>query len=242
MSNSLYIKLTFTTQGSVECSMRFLNKGEPMKQMSIKTKVALIAVAVIMLGIITLSIITMTMQKSESMEHAISSQANELRIVDFKILARFSNQKYSTALEGLANSIKSLPSSMFEDEDVAIRAVGAFLQTHRQSTGALNSYVGFPSGVHGRIEEGTDKQGLPYRMRGGKYTNDYNATQRPWYIGAVAKNGLYQTEVYEDFVTGKPNMSYAYPVVKNGKVVAVVGVDILLSTLQDYFTFLHEKR
>ena len=219
--------------------MRFLNKGEPMKQMSIKTKVALVAVAVIMLGIITLSIITMAMQKSESMDHAISSQANELRIVD--LILQDSNQKYSTALEGLANSIKSLPSSMFEDEDVAIRAVGAFLQTHRQSTGALNSYVGFPSGAIVESEEGTDKQGLPYRMRGGKYTNDYNATQRPWYIGAVAKNGLYQTEVYEDFVTGKPNMSYAYPVVKNGKVVAVVGVDILLSTLQDYFTFLHEK-
>ena len=125
MSNSLYIKLTFTTQGSVECSMRFLNKGEPMKQMSIKTKVALVAVAVIMLGIITLSIITMAMQKSKSMENAILSQANELRIVD--LILQDSNQKYSTALEGLANSIKSLPSSMFEDEDVAIRAVGAFL-------------------------------------------------------------------------------------------------------------------
>ncbi|WP_199769772.1 cache domain-containing protein, partial [Helicobacter trogontum] len=207
--------------------------------MSIKTKVALIAVAVIMFGIIALSMITMTMQKRQSMEDATLSQAYELRVVNL-ILQDF-NQKYATALKGLADSINALPLSTFEDEDVAIRAVGHLLQLHRHSTSTLNSYVGFPSGVVVESEDGTDKQGLPYRMRGGKYTSDYNAAQRPWYIGAVAKNGLYQTEVYEDSITGKPHITYAYPIVKDSRVVAVVGVDILLSTLQDYFIFLGEK-
>lgn len=165
--------------------MRFLNKGDPMKKMSIKTKVALIAVAVIVLGFIALSTITVLMQKSEAIKNTILSQANELRVVD--LILQDSNVKYSTALEGLAKSIQALPSSVFEDEEVALKRAGAFLQTHRHSTGALNSYVGFPSGAIVESEEGSDKEGLAYRIRGGKYTNDYNATQRPWYIGAVAK-------------------------------------------------------
>ncbi len=208
-------------------------------KMSIKTKVAVIATAVIIFGVIALSLITMSMQKSQSMEDTMIAQADELRVVD--LILQDSNKKYATALEGLANTIKSLPASTFEDDETAIKAIGIFLKTHRQSSGTLSSYVGLPSGVIIESDPITDEKGMLYGVRGGKYTKDYNATQRPWYIGAVEKKGLYQTSVYEDSVTKEPNMSYAYPVVKNGKVVAVVAVDILLSTLQEYFNFLREQ-
>ena len=208
-------------------------------KVNIKTKVALIATAVIVLGIITLSIITMAMQKTHSMDNTMSSQANELRVVD--LILQDSNKKYATALQGLAQTIESLPASVFDDEDTAAKAIGSYLKQHRHSSGTLSSYVGLPSGAIIESDATTDERGLLYSARGGKYTSDYNATQRPWYTGAVEKRGLYQTGVYEDSVTKEPNMSYAYPVIKNGKVVGVVGIDILLSTLQNYFNFLHKE-
>ena len=208
--------------------------------LNIKTKVALIATAVIIFGIIALSVITTTMQKSHSMNSSITSQANELRVVD--LLIQNANQQSAIALDGLAQSIESLPASTFLDEEETIKAIGAFLKQHRHASGALSSYVGLPSGVTIESNETTDSGGLAYRLKGGKYTNDgYNSTQRPWYVGAMKNNGFFQTGVYPNSVTGEPNISYSTPVLKNGKVVAVVGVDVLLSTLQHYFNFLHRE-
>ena len=77
--------------------------------------------------------------------------------------------------------------------------------------------------------------------RSGSYVDDkgeviknFDVRNRPWYKGAVEKKGLYFTGIELDTSTGIAGLVCAAPVYKDGKLVAVVGADIFLTSISDY--------
>ncbi len=77
--------------------------------------------------------------------------------------------------------------------------------------------------------------------RSGSYVDDkgeviktFDVRNRPWYKGAAEKGGLYFTGIELDTSTGIAGLVCAAPVYKDGKLVAVVGADIFLTSISDY--------
>ena len=61
----------------------------------------------------------------------------------------------------------------------------------------------------------------------------FNATKRPWFDAAVAKGGVYFTDVDTDTFTGLIEVVCVAPVYdKTGKAVAVVGADLFLDSME----------
>lgn len=67
-----------------------------------------------------------------------------------------------------------------------------------------------------------------------KMPEGYDATQRSWYQEAIkAKGKPVITKPYKDAATGNTVLGIAQAVIKDGKIVGVVGMDCTLSTLSD---------
>lgn len=67
-----------------------------------------------------------------------------------------------------------------------------------------------------------------------KMPEGYDATQRSWYKEAIkAKGKPVITKPYKDAATGNTVLGIAQAVIKDGKIVGVVGMDCTLSTLSD---------
>ena len=58
-------------------------------------------------------------------------------------------------------------------------------------------------------------------------------TERPWYKGAKKTGDLYFTDVEKDSFTDKIGIVCSMPVYRDGKLVAVVGADLFLDSMQD---------
>ena len=67
------------------------------------------------------------------------------------------------------------------------------------------------------------------------YSNDYKASQRGWYTGAIQNGGMYWTEPYMDFSANKTCVTVGYPILDNGKVIGVLGFDLDLNYITDKF-------
>ena len=63
-----------------------------------------------------------------------------------------------------------------------------------------------------------------------KDPSDFDVTSRPWYSPVVNKQKLTVTGAYEDVATGELIVSFAMPVFANGRVVGILGIDVLLDT------------
>ncbi|SAI24336.1 methyl-accepting chemotaxis protein [Bordetella ansorpii] len=59
----------------------------------------------------------------------------------------------------------------------------------------------------------------------------YDGTSRPWYQQAAGNNGAVITPVYTDATTGKLCVTFAEAVRRDGKVIAVVGTDMLIDSM-----------
>ena len=72
-------------------------------------------------------------------------------------------------------------------------------------------------------------------QEGMEYPAPYEAAERPWYILArtAAPGQVVYTEVFQDINTSNDYIVCAAPVYCDGKMVAVVGVDLYLETLEE---------
>ncbi|MGB6007435.1 methyl-accepting chemotaxis protein [Castellaniella sp.] len=64
-----------------------------------------------------------------------------------------------------------------------------------------------------------------------KQPDGYDGTQRDWYKQAAAAGGPVVTPIYADAATGDLTLSFAEPVVENGKTVAVVASDMTMQSV-----------
>lgn len=84
-------------------------------------------------------------------------------------------------------------------------------------------YMGFP-----------DLPGLPSIYPVQQLPADYDARKRPWYQGAMSKNGLFITDMYLDGSTKLPVVSVAQPVKDSqGKVIGILAIDLSLDKLSN---------
>ena len=90
-------------------------------------------------------------------------------------------------------------------------------------------YIGLADGtdfcVDTRAGNKLDENGQPI---------PFPVRQRPWYTGAVEAGDLYFTGVESDAFSGKPTITCSAPVYADGELIGVVGVDIVLESMQDF--------
>jgi methyl-accepting chemotaxis protein len=65
-------------------------------------------------------------------------------------------------------------------------------------------------------------------------TNIYYATL-PWYTVAMENDGVSFSEVYQDIGTGDMIVTASYPIIKEGNLVGVLGIDITLDSIGELF-------
>ena len=205
-------------------------------KLGIKTKVALIASAITIFAMLLLSIINAIMNKNNLIKNTILGQANELKIIDLMIQNK--NESAKIVLDSLVNEIRTLPAATFENREEMVNTIGSILYFVRSATGYSSVFLGLPNGE--MIQSTMDEDNTPLKYSiiwGDNDPSGYRATTRPWYIGALKNNGLFQTEVYKDGITGNLAFTYAMPIYRNNKLIGIIGVDTLLSTLQENFNY-----
>ena len=185
-------------------------------KLGIKTKVALIASAITIFAMLLLSIINAVMNKNNLIKNTISGQANELKVIDLMIQNR--NESAKMVLDSLVNEIVQIPTEVLQDREKMIDEIGSILYFVRMATGYSTVYLGLPTGEVIQSSVDDDGSNIKYSTIWGKNDKSgYKATDRPWYIGALKNNGLFQTEVYRDQLTNALGFSYSMPVYKNNK-------------------------
>ena len=100
---------------------------------------------------------------------------------------------------------------------------------HRNSAKIDGCYIGLADGTDLCVDEKASQkldeagQPIPFPVR-----------QRPWYIGAVETDGLYFTDITRDAFSGKPLITCSLPVKYRGETVGVVGLDLVLDSMNDF--------
>ncbi|KJY81561.1 chemotaxis protein [Vibrio galatheae] len=94
----------------------------------------------------------------------------------------------------------------------------AFLQQARKAGGFDDIFLGTP-------------QGDMYRSHPERNRADYDPRVRPWYIDANKAGQQIITTAYQDAITNALLVTIAEPIRTNGKLVGVVGADVLIDQL-----------
>ncbi|WP_295154865.1 SpoIIE family protein phosphatase [uncultured Ruminococcus sp.] len=79
-----------------------------------------------------------------------------------------------------------------------------------------------------------DDRSGSYVDENGEIIKIFDVTHRPWYTGAVEKGDVYFTGIELDTSTGIAGLVCSAPVYKDGELVAVVGADIFLTSIDEY--------
>ncbi|MCY1267053.1 Methyl-accepting chemotaxis protein (MCP) signaling domain protein [compost metagenome] len=114
----------------------------------------------------------------------------------------------------LEDWVSSKIQSLLALEDVATRpdAVPVFTVLAR-ANGFSNVYVGYPDKSYQRMPVGTVKP-------------DYDPTARPWYKQSVAASRPIVTSPYVSANSGKLVVTFAAPILRDGKLLGVIGGDV----------------
>ncbi|MEF1309277.1 methyl-accepting chemotaxis protein [Vibrio mytili] len=125
----------------------------------------------------------------------------------------------SSASEGISDwvSIRKEIASAFNDYSTE-QDVVPFLQQARKAAGFDDIFLGTPNGGMFRSH--------PERNRA-----DYDPRTRPWYKDAKAAGKQIITAAYQDAITNALLVTIAEPVMKSGKLIGVVGADVLIDQL-----------
>ncbi len=89
-------------------------------------------------------------------------------------------------------------------------------------------FIGLPEGVFLVTD---DRSGMKFNEDGS--VKSYDPRTRPWYTLAVEKDGLAFTDVETDAFTGDIGIVCSMPVYVDGELVAVVGSDLFLSSMDE---------
>ena len=92
-------------------------------------------------------------------------------------------------------------------------------------------YIGLADGtdlcVDAKSLNKLDAQGSPI---------SFPVRERPWYKGAAESGSLYFTGIITDAFSGLPYITCSAPVIADGELIGVVGIDIILDEMQDFIS------
>uniref|UniRef100_UPI0025B86C87 cache domain-containing protein n=1 Tax=Campylobacter sp. TaxID=205 RepID=UPI0025B86C87 len=210
---------------------------------SIKKKLLFVFTLNIVLAMFVITLLAFLSSKENIISN--SKTANEAYLLTTATQVNGYVDNYIDVLLAIKKRIESMPLYQTKDFNSLEQYFAKDLQIIKESSNTLAVYLGFPDGTMLVSDADSDKQNKNFRKRGGgisSYDNpEYDSTSRAWYKGAIANNGIFVSDVYEDSVTRLPSFTYSVPIIKEGRLVAVLGIDLLLTPLQQNFEKLPGK-
>ncbi|MCW8346984.1 methyl-accepting chemotaxis protein [Vibrio sp. ZSDZ65] len=172
-------------------------------KLSLKQKLITAMLSAVLLMAVVLTILS-AQQLSTQTHDAISSRANNVSLA---------------AVEGIENWIgvrKDIATAFNPFSEVEDKV--PYLKQARVAGGFDDIFLGTPDG------------GM-YRSHPERNRADYDPRTRPWYQDAASANKQIITEAYQDAITNALLVTIAEPVKKNGRLVGIVGADVLIDQL-----------
>ncbi|EAI0176335.1 methyl-accepting chemotaxis protein, partial [Campylobacter jejuni] len=211
---------------------------------NIKIKLSLIANLIAIFALIVLGIVSFYFTKTSLYESTLKNQTELLKATQISI-EDFRSRNISL-LNTLEKDILNLPYEALNSQDNIINNVGAILKYYRNSGNLLAVYIGLDNGENIVSDDLSEKKNTNITING--KANNYNATTREWYKEARNSNQTYITPAYIDVVSNEYCITYSKALYKDGKFIGVLGIDILLTSLQDQIartpgnTFLFDQK
>ncbi|HDU9443514.1 TPA: methyl-accepting chemotaxis protein [Campylobacter coli] len=213
---------------------------------NIKIKLSVIANSIAIFALSILSIISFYFTKDSLYQSTLHAETDLLKATQISI-EDFRSRNISL-LNTLEKDILNLPYEALNSQDNIINNVGAILKYYRNSGNLLAVYIGLDNGENIVSDDLSEKKNTNITING--KANNYNATTREWYKEARNSNQIYITPAYIDVVSNEYAITYSKALYKDGKFIGVLGIDILLTSLQDQiartpgntFVFDHKDR
>ncbi|EIQ9571725.1 methyl-accepting chemotaxis protein, partial [Campylobacter jejuni] len=196
---------------------------------SIKIKLSLIANSIAIFALSILSIISFYFTKDSLYQSTLYTETELLKATQISI-EDFRSRNISL-LNTLEKDILKLPYEALNSQDNIVNNVGAILKYYRNSGNLLAVYIGLDNGENIMSSDLSEKKNTNITING--KANNYNATTREWYKEARNSNQIYITPAYIDAVSNEYCITYSKALYKDGKFIGVLGIDILLTSLQD---------
>ncbi|EGP7906288.1 methyl-accepting chemotaxis protein [Campylobacter jejuni] len=196
---------------------------------SIKIKLSLIANSITIFALSILSIISFYFTKDSLYQSTLYTQTELLKATQISI-EDFRSRNISL-LNTLEKDILNLPYEALNSQDNIVNNVGVILKYYRNSGNLLAVYIGLDNGENIMSSDLSEKKNTNITING--KANNYNATTREWYKGARNSNQIYITPAYIDAFTNEYCITYSKALYKDGKFIGVLGIDVLLTSLQD---------
>ncbi|EKQ9547841.1 methyl-accepting chemotaxis protein, partial [Campylobacter jejuni] len=196
---------------------------------NIKIKLSVIANSIAIFALSILSIISFYFTKDSLYQSTLYTETELLKATQFSI-EDFRSRNISL-LNTLEKDILKLPYEALNSQDNIVNNVGAILKYYRNSGNLLAVYIGLDNGENIMSSDLSEKKNTNITING--KANNYNATTREWYKEARNSNQIYITPAYIDAVSNEYCITYSKALYKDGKFIGVLGIDILLTSLQD---------
>ncbi|EAI2269522.1 methyl-accepting chemotaxis protein [Campylobacter jejuni] len=191
---------------------------------SIKIKLSLIANLIAIFALIVLGIVSFYFTKTSLYESTLKNQTDLLKVTQSTVEDfRSTNQSFTRALE---KDIANLPYQSLITEENIINNVGPILKYYHHSINALNVYLGLNNGKVLLSQKSNDAK-MP------ELRDDLDIKTKDWYQEALKTNDIFVTPAYLDTVLKQYVITYSKAIYKDGKIIGVLGVDILLEDLQN---------
>ncbi|WP_052786588.1 methyl-accepting chemotaxis protein [Campylobacter jejuni] len=196
---------------------------------NIKIKLSVIANSITVFALSILSIISFYFTKDSLYQSTLYTETELLKATQISI-EDFRSRNISL-LNTLEKDILNLPYEALNSQDNIVNNVGAILKYYRNSGNLLAVYIGLDNGENIMSSDLSEKKNTNITING--KANNYNATTREWYKGARNSNQIYITPAYIDAFTNEYCITYSKALYKDGKFIGVLGIDVLLTSLQD---------
>ncbi|EAJ2159796.1 methyl-accepting chemotaxis protein [Campylobacter jejuni] len=196
---------------------------------NIKIKLSLIANSITVFALSILSIISFYFTKDSLYQSTLYTQTELLKATQISI-EDFRSRNISL-LNTLEKDILKLPYEALNSQDNIVNNVGVILKYYRNSGNLLAVYIGLDNGENIMSSDLSEKKNTNITING--KANNYNATTREWYKEARNSNQINITPAYIDAVSNEYCITYSKALYKDGKFIGVLGIDILLTSLQD---------
>ncbi|EGT8902262.1 methyl-accepting chemotaxis protein, partial [Campylobacter jejuni] len=196
---------------------------------SIKIKLSVIANSIAIFALSILSIISFYFTKDSLYQSTLYTETELLKATQISI-EDFRSRNISL-LNTLEKDILKLPYEALNSQDNIVNNVGAILKYYRNSGNLLAVYIGLDNGENIVSDDLSEKKNTNITING--KANNYNATTREWYKEARNSNQIYIAPAYIDAVSNEYCITYSKALYKDGKFIGVLGIDILLTSLQD---------